>query len=466
MPLFADAVEFFSLKFSIVFRLFDDGVAFRSRPRTTGLRSSYPNNARPCPPQRSLATPALGELKEKGSFERETGWKKKSRRVGFHQTRRVDAHQPRPRPFSPLTIINRLRPTAAAAAASAPAASSSSSKSKPPSLLSSIDWRFVARHLPWLQSAVVVAITVLPLIVLEAAGKPRQRPFDVYDASISYSYHPDSVPTLVAVFVPVLGWLVTAAAVEFANARRIARTPGGNPAAAATAAATAVLYHTLDVVSCLLVTSLVTEATKLGVGRLRPYFLSACTPRDSAIEKLSIGDSRPPCDPVAGIQQRSARVSYPSGHSSTSMCTCAFAAFYVVWAVVLKSGEEGGSGERGRRGGAENGGAPDGSNGRERGGGPEISPPSAAHDRNGDFLRFVALLWALVLVGASWVIGATRITDNRHHPSDVVAGLGLGLLVGGLFFARSVGGRRALLEYTEGVSAKGGRRSSEAEALV
>lgn len=305
-----------------------------------------------------------------------------------------------------------------------------------------------------------------PLIVLEAAGRPRQRPFDTYDASISYSYHPDSVPALVAFFVPVLGWLVTVAAVEFAAASERAKKLGAP--AAATAAATAALYHTFDVVSCLLVTALVTEATKLGVGRLRPYFLSACTPRDSAVEKLSIGDARPPCDPVAGIQQRNARVSYPSGHSSTSMCTCAFAAFYVVWAVVLRGGGAGREEKEGN--GGENGAVDSG----ERGGAssPPLTPPpplTAPYDRNGDFLRFVALLWALVLVGAPWVIGASRITDNRHHPSDVVAGLGLGFVVGGLFFARSVGGRRALPEYNArgvGDSRARGRRSCEAEGLV
>ena len=124
---------------------------------------------------------------------------------------------------------------------------------------------------------------MIPLIVLEAAGKPRQRPFDVYDASISYSYRPDTVPAMAAFFAPVAGWLVTAAAVEFVAASKRAKRSSAAAAAAATAAALAVLYHTFDVASCLLVTALVTEATKLGVGRLRPYFLSACSPTDPAM---------------------------------------------------------------------------------------------------------------------------------------------------------------------------------------
>ena len=380
---------------------------------------------------------------------------------------------------------NRLRPTAAAAsAASAPSSSAAaaSAKAKPPSFFSSVDWRFVARHLPWLQSLAVVALTVVPLIVLEAAGKPRQRPFDVYDASISYSYRQDTVPALVAFFVPVFVWLVTAAAVEVAAASKRAKRSPSSAAAASSAAALAVLYHTFDVASCLLFTALVTEATKLGVGRLRPYFLSACSPADPAMAAtLAIGDARPPCDPVAGIAQRNARVSFPSGHASTSMCTCAFAAFYVVWAVVLREEEE--EGEKN----AEERGEDAADDDREA----QRSCSSAAkrffdlrNNNNGDFLRFVALLWALVLVGSPWVIGATRIVDNRHHPSDVVAGLGLGLVVAGLFFARSVGGRRALPGYSAAAGGRkgvpssssssaaakrgggGGRRSSEAEALV
>jgi len=376
---------------------------------------------------------------------------------------------------------NRLRPTAASGAApssSAPAPASTAKQKTKTSSSSSIDWRFVARHLPWLQALLVAALTVLPLIALEAAAKPRQRPFDVYDASISYSYRPDTVPAMAAVFAPVLVWLVTAAAVEFLAARS---KKGSSSVSSTTAAALAVLYHTFDVTACLLVTALVTEATKLGVGRLRPYFLSACTPSDPAMtSQLAIGDARPPCDPVAGIQQRNARVSFPSGHSSTSMCTCAFAAFYVVWAVVLKESKE--KEEKGSSGGEE-GGNEEGNDDREGGTAAQtsssLSPPSPKpYNRNGDFLRFVALLWALVLVAAPWVIGASRITDNRHHPSDVVAGLGLGFVVAGFFFARSVGGRRALPEYVadvqeerggggdEGAKGRAGRRCSEAETLV
>ena len=427
-------------------------------------------------------------MRETEHRERERDETKKE--IGGDATRWVDAFPSTSTSSASFKKKKRLRPTAAAASASAAAAppaaaaaaASANKTKKSPSLLSSVDWRFVARHLPWLQALAVVVITVIPLIVLEAAGKPRQRPFDVYDASISYSYRPDTVPAMAAFFAPVAGWLVTAAAVEFVAASKRAKRSSAAAAAAATAAALAVLYHTFDVASCLLVTALVTEATKLGVGRLRPYFLSACSPTDPAMAAtLAIGDARPPCDPVPGLQQRNARVSFPSGHSSTSMCTCAFAAFYVVWAAVLRGEGEGEEEEGAGRG------HDDDDDGRGGGaGGAQTSPSCSAAAkkkssldfRNGDFLRFVALLWALVLMGAPWVVGASRITDNRHHPSDVVAGLGLGFVVAGLFFARSVGGRRALPAYSEGdggggssssssaEAGKGGRRRSGAEALV
>ena len=46
-------------------------------------------------------------------------------------------------------------------------------------------------------------------------------------------------------------------------------------------------------------------------------------------------------------------------------------------------------------------------------------------------------MWALQL-GISWAIAGSRIVDNKHHPSDVVAGFVLGASVAVIFLLRSI----------------------------
>ena len=47
------------------------------------------------------------------------------------------------------------------------------------------------------------------------------------------------------------------------------------------------------------------------------------------------------------------------------------------------------------------------------------------------------MLWPLQL-GLSWAIAGSRIVDNKHNPSDVVAGFFLGASVAVVFLLRSI----------------------------
>lgn len=48
------------------------------------------------------------------------------------------------------------------------------------------------------------------------------------------------------------------------------------------------------------------------------------------------------------------------------------------------------------------------------------------------------LLWTLAILGFAWATGISRITDFKHHPSDVIAGAFLGTLVAAFFVWRSI----------------------------
>jgi membrane-associated phospholipid phosphatase len=271
-----------------------------------------------------------------------------------------------------------------------------------------LDWRHAARAAPWPQLAVVLLATAIPLIIMEAVGHPRIRPFAGGDATLSYPYRPNSVPAWAAVVGPLLAWAATAVAVEGCVRKRVN--------GCATQAAAAVLYHSVDVACAILVTTLATEATKLAVGYPRPYFLAACAPADGS----TVPAAGAACSPTGVVKTLdSARVSFPSGHASSSACIATFTAAYALWAALVTPAP--------RRAGAWGGG---------------YKAAAAA-----DGARSASLAWALLVLVMPWAIAASRIVDNRHHPADVVAGLLLGGVVALLFFARSLAGRLALPRY-------------------
>jgi hypothetical protein len=41
-------------------------------------------------------------------------------------------------------------------------------------------------------------------------------------------------------------------------------------------------------------------------------------------------------------------------------------------------------------------------------------------------------------IGFSWAVAGSRVVDNRHHPSDVVAGFFLGATVAVIFLLRAI----------------------------
>jgi len=223
----------------------------------------------------------------------------------------------------------------------------------------------------------------------------------VYDATIAHPRRPDTIPAWVAGVVPLALAILSAVGAEAFLARSLHSSP--------TAAAAGVVRAALDATCALFFCGLVTEATKLGVGWLRPYFLSACAPALDPNTGMvpDIGDAgpgAPPCTSSADAQ-RPARVSFPSGHTSMSTVSAAFAAAYLAWAVA-----------RGLRAGG-------------------LSP------RARDGVATAALLAGLAQLAFAWGIGATRLNDFRHHPADVVGGLVLGGTIGGAFAVRSILGR-------------------------
>ena len=274
--------------------------------------------------------------------------------------------------------------------------------------LRSVDWRAVLAAPAWPLFTLALLTTVIPLIVLEAAPSihPRARPVAPGDAMFSYPYRPNSVPAWAAIVGPLIVWAATLALVE-AGLRRCAN--GG-----ATRALAGGVYHCVDLAGATLLTVLITEVTKLAVGYLRPYFFSVCTPAPAGSPPGT------PCTPTGVVKNLdTARVSFPSGHSSSSAAIAVFTALYSLHACLTTPVRVGGW--------------------------KRVSAATA-----GDAVRSAGLIWAFLTLLLPWCIGASRIVDNRHHPADVVAGWLLGGVIATCAFVRSAVGRAAVVPLLKG----------------
>ncbi len=148
-------------------------------------------------------------------------------------------------------------------------------------------------------------------------------------------------------------------------------------------------HASLAALTCVAANGLATNLLKVAVGRWRPNFAARCWP-GGAPPRLT-PEGRPDCatdavNPAEGMK------SFPSGHTSWATAGLAFASLFLAGRLRAFGG---------------GGGAP---------------------------ARLAAAL--APLAGAAWV-GASRVQDNWHHPTDVLGGAALGLTSAWLFY-RSV----------------------------
>jgi len=154
--------------------------------------------------------------------------------------------------------------------------------------------------------------------------------------------------------------------------------------------------------------SFLTNVGKVSVGRLRPHFIPSCfqkysykdfcdSPNQWIVNYTCIGENSiifKEKDDAWDIRQ-----SFPSGHASTAYCGLIFLALYIhqVW---------------------------------------------SWHN-----MGLFPYLFQMGCVALASYIGITRITDNRHHATDVIGGSILGLIIAIIAFRYMVGSfRRSTLE--------------------
>ncbi|EZA55072.1 hypothetical protein DMN91_009291 [Ooceraea biroi] len=229
----------------------------------------------------------------------------------------------------------------------------------------------------------VVGIAVLMFFLF---GKPYKRGFFCNDESLSYPYHGSTVTSaalyVVGLFLPICTMLIG----EFLYARyhsgHTARVLFGYTIPPWLWNA----YEKIGVfgfgAAC---TVLTTDIAKYTIGRLRPHFMKICAPEVNCslpenqhryIEKFT-------CSTVGSISAKmlkEVRLSFPSGHSSFSAYTMLYLAMYLQLRMKWK--------------------------------GSKLLK---------NFLQLLCLLMA-------WFTAMTRVSDYKHHWSDVLAGSTLGAI--------------------------------------
>lgn len=270
--------------------------------------------------------------------------------------------------------------------------------------LRDIDWKFCFRAQHY-GTAFFAILIIIALGVVHWCARPRERPFFLYDASISYISGGDTVPAAAAVLVPFALLIISLVSFEFG----IYRLENWH----ITNAVATCMHFLLDCVCAFATVECFTESTKMAAGRLRPDFFQQCNPDvDWTSGAVTLGvQTNTHCE--VGKYSSDGRKSFCSGHSSTSAVITAYNICYLIWAGYIRGGDAAFMGldkKTGWRGGRR-------------------------------YLRELGhglyLMWMLLNFTFVWAVGVSRFTDNKHNISDILGGWLLGFAFALIYATRS-----------------------------
>ncbi|XP_046440735.1 putative phosphatidate phosphatase isoform X2 [Daphnia pulex] len=247
---------------------------------------------------------------------------------------------------------------------------------------------------------ICLAIVWLPVLLLHLLGKAFQRGFYCDDASIRYPFKESTVTNVVlycySLGLPILSMII----IEIFrwrnnsnNSKRLTRQNSASTINVSSAiripSVIAELVHLVAIflfgAAC---SQLATDFGKYTIGRLRPHFIAVCQPENFA--QLCPLDGPPTyitdykCTGDDEKLLRESRLSFPSGHSSFSAYTMLFLAFYLQRRMNWSGSK---------------------------------------------LLRPTIQICVLML---SWYTGLSRVSDYKHHWSDVLSGFLIGAIAASL----------------------------------
>eukprot|EP00002_Diphylleia_rotans_P018155 TRINITY_DN3523_c0_g1_i4.p1 TRINITY_DN3523_c0_g1~~TRINITY_DN3523_c0_g1_i4.p1 ORF type:complete len:259 (-),score=46.41 TRINITY_DN3523_c0_g1_i4:401-1177(-) len=139
---------------------------------------------------------------------------------------------------------------------------------------------------------------------------------------------------------------------------------------------TELFIRILGLFCAIALTAIITNTIKIATGRLRPDFLDRCQWDAQLMECTGNADD-----------VRGGRKSFPSGHASYSFTGCTYLTIVFLH---------------------------------------ELQPYAQSNISRAPFTRLFLSIWPLIVAA---LVAVSRVTDNRHHPGDVIVGSILGVVV-------------------------------------
>ncbi|XP_043279305.1 putative phosphatidate phosphatase isoform X2 [Venturia canescens] len=231
-----------------------------------------------------------------------------------------------------------------------------------------------------------VAIVGIAVLMFFLFGKPYERGFFCNDESLYHMFKTSTVtsPMLYAVgiFLPIC----TMVAGEYFYWKRSGAQSSFMMLGKVVPYWVAMVYNKIGLFGYgAATTALATDIAKYTIGRLRPHFMDVCKPNINCSlpenQHSYITNFTCTATNVSPRLLKELRLSFPSGHSSFSAYTMVWLALYLQLRITWKGSK------------------------------------LLKH-----FLQFVCLMMA-------WFTAMTRISNYKHHWSDVLAGMSLGTLI-------------------------------------
>ncbi|KAK4015742.1 hypothetical protein OUZ56_030716 [Daphnia magna] len=246
---------------------------------------------------------------------------------------------------------------------------------------------------------ICLAIVWLPVLLLHLLGKPFQRGFYCDDNSIRYPFKNSTVTNVMlycfGLGLPIASMFIVEV-VRWRNNSHSKKLSRQNSCSTINLSSSvripSVIAEIIHLVAIFLFgaacSQLVTDFGKYTIGRLRPHFIAVCQPENLA----ELCSSNAPHTYITNYKctgsdedlVRESRLSFPSGHASFSAYTMLFLALYL---------------QR-----------------RMNWSGSKLLRPT---------IQISALL-------LSWYTGLTRVSDYKHHWSDVLSGFLIGSIAASL----------------------------------
>ncbi|XP_067270941.1 phospholipid phosphatase 2b [Pseudorasbora parva] len=216
-----------------------------------------------------------------------------------------------------------------------------------------------------------VVVASLPFVIMNIVSQPYERGIHCQDESIGYPIKPDTIThlTLAAVTITCTILIISSGEAYLVYSKKIHSNSNFNQYVSA-------IYKVLGAfLFGGAVSQSLTDLAKYTIGRPRPHFLAVCAPKICKGFVAAINCTGIPSDVTE------ARLSFYSGHSSFGMYSMLFLAFYVQARL------------------------------------------------NAKWARLLRPTIQFFLVAFAVYVGYTRVSDYKHHWSDVLVGLLQGALI-------------------------------------